>query len=372
MGVICNSQDNTYSFPQNQTVKLAGDDWLIDNTDHHCYRLKRRIGDSLEYLTVNNHRLISIETSSFVNQPLNQSNLFYLISDDICVSLIPLVKPELIICVERNSLVLKKPIQCAIRSSVTIFKYDLATPQYLENLRKEPKQDFTQDKRETPHGIIKPAGSKDPVLIKLHTLDPLQSLDLSWLRVIGPSDLLKIVPVHLRPYYVPFEGLASLQYLAYIVEHYHSLVESPKELLFLEKYPLQTFTHTYELNDWLITGPSGSIICVPDCQVSVCGTKSRYRISDPDKKEHWGEWQLQRNHPHQMSQRDFWIHVLKKTPTSQNISFPKDNWYIVPSTRVTDKPLRYFTRLLEYFQECNSLVQYNYLDRSWFEIFKHR
>ena len=64
--------------------------------------------------------------------------------------------------------------------------------------------------------------------------------------------------------------------------------------------------------------------------------------------------------------------VLKKTPTSQNISFPKDNWYIVPSTRVTDKPLRYFTRLLEYFQECNSLVEYNYLDRSWFEIFKHR
>ena len=73
MGIICDSQEITYSFPCNLVVIINTYHLLIENYKGNVYRLKYIQEDSVQYLTLINNQINFVNCNVFDNQSENNS-----------------------------------------------------------------------------------------------------------------------------------------------------------------------------------------------------------------------------------------------------------------------------------------------------------
>ena len=366
MAVLCESQEINYSFPAQFKLHIHTYKLLIEICQGNVYKLKHCRDGKIEYLTLLNDKLGFInyqDCTATLND--NPSTHFWIVSDNICLSIFPVLKPTFIVGVCNSLLLLKKPIHCALGKIVTIFQYSPVDEEFMKQFKtsvKHPvlKKTSEQSRRNT---LIKTSPSEGSNLVKLHKMNPMDMIDLSWLTIVGNSRLYHFLPPHLQSQFTGFTtSLSSIGYLDYIIKNYYR--ENCEAILFIHEYPLQMGERPYDIDTVIIQGPPSDIHCTSDIQTTLCGSKMRYLTDDK-----WSDWENVQVLKDALSLQNFWVHILKKAPQEPYLIFPKNNSYFVPIKTIRKEPLSFYQGIFNYYTKKGRQICH-YLDRSWYEIFK--
>ena len=353
LGLISNTQILLNTYILNIVFTINNEKYQYERSDKiEVYKLKKIITD--EYLLVNNDKLSKTKINKIKDN--SESLLFYIFFDNICVSFIPYNNINCILCVQNNILTVKKHIACINNNIESIFNVCIE--------KKSVKHDT--NKHDTTN-IQKPLVKKNDKLLEFNKLNPIKNLQFNWLKIVSNVETLP------EPFdkYIDNKFIyvkSSYLYLIYIIENYENLNEM---ILFLDSYPIHNIVNSQfdninvNIEKIILNSNKKDNLHLVDSRVNIEGTRLQYGIDG-----NWCEWtNVKCNSDIYLSQKQFWIHVLKLSPINRNIEYSSNNTRLINSNKIKQYPLTFYKNILFRIKTQHSPLLI-YLDRCWDTIFR--